>query len=76
MNLMNFQFCPAKEPMDTTESMKSDTPQPSAKETSPQKEQVDNNIAGMSPLNVTSYSHLVYSILLCTMQSKQLIDIT
>lgn len=37
-----------KEPMDTTESMKSDTPQPPAKEPSPQKEQVDNNITGMS----------------------------
>lgn len=37
-----------KEPMDTTESMKSDTPQPATKEQSPQKEQIDNNIAGMS----------------------------
>lgn len=37
--------------MDTTESMKSDTPQPAAKEQSPQKEQ-DNTIAGMSRLNV------------------------
>lgn len=36
--------------MDTTESMKSDTPQPAAKEQSPQKEQ-DNNTAGMSRLN-------------------------
>ncbi|XP_055326729.1 protein tramtrack, alpha isoform isoform X1 [Sitodiplosis mosellana] len=34
-----------EEPMDTTEPMKSDTPQPSAKEPSPQKEQADNNIA-------------------------------
>lgn len=39
-----------KEPMDTTESMKSDTPQPATKEQSPQKEQTDNNIAGMSRL--------------------------
>lgn len=45
--------------MDTTESMKSDTPQPSAKEPSPQKEQIDNNIAGMWHSNNTfSHSHI------------------
>lgn len=46
-----------KEPMDTTESMKSDTPQSSAKEPSPQKEQNDNNIAGMSCL-INNFTHI------------------
>lgn len=50
-----------KEPMDTTESMKSDTPQPSAKEPSPQKEQADNNIAGMCRMNAfVSLSHIFF----------------
>lgn len=45
--------------MDTSESMKSDTPQPAAKEQSPQKEQTDNSIAGMSPHFVffTPFAH-------------------
>lgn len=43
--------------MDTTESMKSDTPQPAAKEQSPQKEQNDNTNAGMSQLNAV-YIHI------------------
>lgn len=34
--------------MDTSESMKSETPQPAIKEQSPQKEQIENNITGMS----------------------------
>lgn len=37
----------SQEPMDTNESMKSDTPQPAVKEQSPQKEQIENNITGM-----------------------------
>lgn len=36
--------------MDTSESMKSETPQPATKEQSPQKEQTENNAAGMSHL--------------------------
>lgn len=37
-----------QEPMDTSESLKSETPQPATKEQSPQKEQIENNAAGMS----------------------------
>lgn len=46
--------------MDTTESMKSDTPQPSVKEPSPQKEQTDNNVAGMLKLNVFFSFHTFF----------------
>lgn len=37
-----------QEPMDTSEPMKSETPQPAVKEQSPQKEQIENNVTGMS----------------------------
>lgn len=58
--------------MDTSESMKSDTPQPSAKEPSPQKEQADNNVAGMfSPITLT----LSRLLILSTVQ-KQKIHLT
>lgn len=55
--------------MDTTESMKSDTPQPSAKEPSPQKEQADNSVAGMLPSNILTLSRL---LILSTVQSKEI----
>lgn len=39
-------FVLVQEAMDTSESMKSETPQPSAKDQNTQKEQIDNNITG------------------------------
>lgn len=50
------RFSVVQEPMDTSESMKSETPQPATKEQSPQKEQIENNVAGMSHL-IASFVH-------------------
>lgn len=41
--------------MDTSESLKSETEQPATKEQSPQKEQSENNVAGMSHLIAISF---------------------
>lgn len=56
--------------MDTTESMKSDTPQPSVKEPSPQKEPADNNIAGMYCLNSIHFHIHTSSILSAQYKSR------